>query len=93
MTKFIGAIVAALLAGGVAVSSPALAQSGKQLRCTGTFAQYTETLKALEADAAEARAQAERNPLYESDVAYYASVLIDTQQCIKNVSPITAASR
>ena len=85
MTRLISVIVATLVAGSVALPSSAFAADAKQLRCTATVTQYTETLKALEAGAAQARALAERNPLYESDVAYYASVLADTQQCIKQL--------
>jgi hypothetical protein len=92
MAKIFSLSVAALLAGSVAFASPALAANAK-LNCTATIAEYTETLKALEADAAKARALAERNSLYESDVAYYASVVADTQQCIRLLGPVTTAAR
>jgi len=93
MAKIISLSVAAVLAGSVAFASSALAANAKHLDCTATVAQYTETLKALEADAAKARALADRNPLYESDVAYYASVVADTQQCIRQLVPLTTAAR
>ena len=50
-------------------------------------------MRQLEILAADARIQAARNPLYESDVAYYASVLADARQCVKNLSPVTTAAR
>jgi hypothetical protein len=40
-----------------------------------------------------ARAKAEQNPLYESDVKYYASILIDAYACAKNAAPMATASR
>jgi hypothetical protein len=93
MAKIISLSVAALLAGGLALSSSAPAADAKHLSCTATVAEYAETLKALETDAARARALADRNPLYESDVAYYASVVADTQQCIRQLGPLTTAAR
>ena len=47
----------------------------------------------LEAAAAKARVLAEQNPLYESDVKYYASILIDAYACAKNAAPVATASR
>ena len=93
MSRIFSLSVAALLAGSIAFPSSALAANAKQLNCTATVSQYTETLKALEADAAKARTLAERNSLYESDVAYYTSVVADTQQCIRQLGPVTTAAR
>lgn len=66
------------------------AQAGE---CKHTLAQYTEALRILESEAARARVLADRNPLYESDVAYYASVLRDARQCVKTLAPMVSASR
>jgi hypothetical protein len=43
--------------------------------------------------AEQARVMAEQNPLYESDVKYYASVLIDAYECAKTAAPVTTALR
>ena len=78
----------------VSLPGPAMAgQPGKQLQCNRTLPQYTEALRQFEVLAAEARSQAARNPLYESDVAYYASVLADARSCVKTLSPVTTAAR
>jgi hypothetical protein len=63
------------------------------LECKHTAAEYAEALRHLEAAAAKARILAEQNPLYESDVAYYGSVLRDTRTCAKMVGPVVSASR
>jgi hypothetical protein len=68
-------------------------QPGKQLQCTHTLPQYTEALRQFEILATEARSQAAKNPLYESDVAYYASVLADARACVKTLAPVTTAAR
>jgi hypothetical protein len=47
----------------------------------------------LEAEAAKARALADQNPLYESDVGYYASALRDARTCVKMLAPVVSASR
>jgi len=67
--------------------------AARDLECKHTLAQHTEAVRILEAEAAQARALADRNPLYESDVAYYASVLRDARQCVKMLSPVLSASR
>jgi hypothetical protein len=82
------AILAASLPG------PAMAgQAGRQPQCTHTLVQHTEALRQFEILAADARSQAARNPLYESDAAYYASVLVDARACVKMLSPVTTAAR
>jgi hypothetical protein len=78
----------------VTLPGPAMAgQAGKQPQCTHTLAQHTEALRQFEILAADARSQAARNPLYESDVAYYTSVLTDARACVKLLSPVTTAAR
>jgi hypothetical protein len=69
------------------------AAQGRDVACKHTLAQHTEALRMLEAEAAKARALAEANPLYESDVAYYASVLRDERACVKMLAPVVSASR
>jgi hypothetical protein len=69
-------------------SAPAAARE-----CKHSPAEYAEALRNLEAAAAKARALAEQNPLYESDVAYYGAVLRDTRACAKMLAPVVSASR
>jgi len=66
---------------------------GRELTCSHTLAQYNVAIERFEMLAAQARAQAEQNPLYESDVAYYTAVLADAKKCVKNMSPVTTAAR
>jgi hypothetical protein len=73
-----------LMAGGAAAAQP---------QCNHTVSEYAQVIKQFEGEAAKARALAERNPLYESDVAYYASVLADARACHRQVTPVTTASR
>ena len=87
MAKFRIAIAAAALLG-VLIPVPAAA-----LECKHTLAQHAEALRILEAEAANARVLADRNPLYESDVAYYDSVLRDARACVKMLGPVVSASR
>ena len=72
---------------------PVTAAQGRDLQCNHTLAQYTEALRMLETEAAKAQALAEQNPLYESDVDYYASVLRDARQCVRTLTPLVSASR
>jgi len=67
--------------------------SAVALECKHTPAQHTEALRILEAEAAKARVLADRNPLYESDVAYYNSVLRAARACVKMLAPVMSASR
>ena len=87
MTKLRIAIAAAVMLGAL-IPFPAAA-----LECKNTLAQHTEALRILEAEAAKARVLADRNPLYESDVAYYASVLRDARTCVRVLGPVVSASR
>jgi hypothetical protein len=87
MAKLGIAIATALMVCAV-IPAPAAA-----LECKHTPAEYAEALRHLEAAAAKARVLAEQNPLYESDVAYYGSVLRDTRACAKMLAPVVSASR
>jgi hypothetical protein len=74
------------------LSSPAQA-AGTPAQCTGTLAQYGATIKQLETFSAKAQALADQNPIYISDVEYYASVLAEAQRCAKNLSTMATVSR
>ena len=87
MAKLGIAIATALMLCAV-IPAPAAA-----LECKHTPAEYAEALRHLEVAAAKARTLAEQNPLYESDVAYYAAVLRDTRACAKLLAPVVSASR
>jgi hypothetical protein len=91
MAKLRIAVAAAVMLG-VLIPVSAAAQ-GREVACKHTLAQHTEALRMLEAEAAKARVLADRNPLYESDVAYYASVLRDARTCVKMLGPVVSASR
>jgi len=75
---------------GFALASPALAAESQ---CTGTLAQYGATIKQLETFSAKAQALADQNPLYISDVEYYASALAQAQRCAKLLGPVATVSR
>jgi type IV pilus biogenesis protein CpaD/CtpE len=77
---------------GISLSSPAQA-AGTTTQCTGTLAQYGATIKQIETFSARAQALADQNPLYISDVAYYASVLAEAERCAKNLSAVATVSR
>ena len=83
-------IVAALtlVIGGITLSSAQAAET-----CTGTLAQYGATIKQLETFSAKAQALADQNPLYISDVEYYASALAQAQRCAKNLGNVATVSR
>lgn len=63
------------------------------LQCKHNAAEYAQVIRHFESEAAKVRAIADRNPLYESDVAYYASVLAEARACHRNLGPVAAASR
>jgi hypothetical protein len=75
---------------GIGLSSPAQAAA---TQCTGTLAQYGATIKQLETFSAKAQALADQNPLYISDVEYYASALAQAERCAKNLSTMATVSR
>lgn len=72
---------------------PVSAAQARDLKCTNTLAQYSDALPQIEVLLARANAKADENPLYISDVQYYASVVRDAKQCIANLSPVTTAAR
>ena len=88
MAKLRIAIAAALM---LCVFIPVSAAQARE--CIHTLAQHTEALRTLETHAAQARILADKNPLYESDVAYYDSVLRDARHCVKMLSPVVSAAR
>ncbi|HEY4407079.1 MAG TPA: hypothetical protein VGN55_20725 [Xanthobacteraceae bacterium] len=75
---------------GVTLVSPAQAAANQ---CTGTLAQYGATIKQLETFSAKAQVLADQNPLYISDVEYYASALAQAQRCAKDLSTVATVSR
>lgn len=78
---------------GLVTSARADEIGARKLDCPATLAQYNEALLQLRTLADQARAKADENPLYDSDVKYYASVLIDAYACAKNAAPVATASR
>jgi hypothetical protein len=85
----IAAAAFALLLGLVVVPG----QAAAQYQCKHTAAEYAQAIRHFEAEAAEARALAARNPLYESDLAYLASVIADAKACVRMMVPVATASR
>jgi hypothetical protein len=86
-------IIAATLALslGMALMSGAAAAAG--LQCRHSADQYAQAIKRFEGEAARARVLAAQNPLYESDLAYINSVLADARACIRDLGPVSTASR
>ena len=80
-----------LVACGINASSPA--QAAETTQCTSPPAQYTATIQQLEAFAARAQALTEQNPIYESDLQYYISMLADAERCARSLSPVATVSR
>lgn len=62
-------------------------------QCRQSAAEYSQAISHFEARVVQARAAALQNPLYESDLGYYVSVLADARACLRNLVPITTASR
>ncbi len=90
-THRIGLVAALTLAiGGIGFASSAQAAA---TQCTGTLSQYDATIKQLATFSAKAQALADQNPLYISDVEYYASALAQAERCAKALSPVTTVSR
>jgi len=67
--------------------------AGSDVQCRHSASDYAQVIRHFEGEAAKARALAAQNPLYESDVAYYASVLADARACQRNIAPVTTAAR
>jgi hypothetical protein len=82
---------ASALTVGMAFASGSAAAS--QLQCKHNAAEYAQVIRHFESEAAKARSLADHNPLYESDVAYYASALADARSCYRSVGPVATASR
>ena len=75
---------------GAGLSSPAQAA---ETQCTGTLAQYDATVRQLAIFSTKAQTLADQNPLYISDVEYYASALAQAQRCAKNLGNVATVSR
>jgi hypothetical protein len=86
-------IIAAAFALTMAVAFASGSAAATQLQCKHSAADYAQVIRHFEDEAAKARALADRNPLHESDVAYYASVLADARACHRNRVPVATASR
>jgi hypothetical protein len=86
----IAAVAFALMVGVALATGSAAAAT---LQCKHSAAEYAKVIRHFESEAAKARVLADRNPLYESDVAYYASALTDARICYRNLGPIATASR
>jgi len=76
---------------GMAIASGSAAAT--EFQCKRSAVDYAQVIRHFESEAAKARALADRNPLYESDVAYYASVLTDARACHRSLGPVASASR
>ena len=83
-TAILGALTLAVC--GFALASPALATE----TCTGTLAQYGDSIRQLQAYSAKANAMADQNPIYIADVEYYASALAQAQRCVRLLGPVAA---
>ena len=88
-TSIFAALTLAICAG-IGFSSSAQAAD---TQCSGTLAQYGAAVQQLQAFSAKAEALADQNPLYISDVVYYASALAQAQRCVKNLSTMATVSR
>jgi hypothetical protein len=93
MAKICSSMIAALalVACGINQSSPA--QAAATTQCTSTPAQSSAAIQQLEAFAARAQALTEQNPIYESDLQYYISMLADAERCAHSPSPVATVSR
>jgi uncharacterized protein YcfJ len=85
-------IIAAALALAIGMAFASGSAAAAQLQCKHSAAEYAQVIRHFENEAAKARALADRNPLHESDVAYYASVLADARACYRNPGPVASAS-
>jgi hypothetical protein len=71
----------------------AFASGAAAAQCKHGASEYAQVIRHFEGEAAKARMLADRNPLYESDVAYYASALAAARACHRTVGPVATASR
>ena len=81
-----------LAAFGFGLASPVQAAE-TATQCSGTLSQYDATIRQLQTFSAKGQAMADQNPLYISDVEYYASVLAEAQRCAKNLGAVATVSR
>jgi hypothetical protein len=86
-------ILAAVLALTIGMAFAAGNAAASQLQCRHSATEYTQVIRHFEAETAKARALAERNPLYESDMAYYLSALTDARVCHRSLTSVATASR
>jgi len=92
MARIRMSLVAALTLAVLTLAISSAAQ-GAGLQCAGTPEQYSAVIKQLEANAARAQALAEENPIYISDVEYYAAVLAEAHRCAAMLGPVATNSR
>lgn len=59
-------------------------------QCKHSASEYAQVIRHFESEAARARAAAERNPLHESDVAYFASALAAARACNRSIGPVAS---
>jgi hypothetical protein len=90
MTRICTSLIVALT---VVVSVGLSPAHAAQAQCTATPAQYGAAIKQFQASMAHAQAQADVNPIYISDVEYYASVLAQAENCVRSLTPVTTVSR
>ena len=90
MTRFGISFAAIVLAG--SILAPASLAQARDLTCNSTLAQYNDMVRRFEAETLKARALADQNPLYESDLGYFTAVLRDAKLCVTKLSPVAAAS-
>jgi hypothetical protein len=90
MTRIRMSLIAALTLSVCGALSPVQAA---ETRCTGTPAQYTLAIKQFQASMAQAQVKADANPIYISDVEYYASVLAQAELCFRSLTPLATVSR
>ncbi len=82
-------VAAATLALSIGMAfGPGAAASPAQ--CKHSASEYAQVIRHFESESARARAAAERNPLFESDVAYYASALAAARACTRTVGPMAS---
>lgn len=86
-------IVAAAFAITIGLAFASVGAAAASSACTHSAADYARAIRHFETEAARAQALAERNPLYESDVAYYASALANARSCYRDLGPVATASR
>jgi hypothetical protein len=86
-------IIAAAFALTIGMAFASGSAAAASLQCKHSATDYAQVIRHFESEAARARTLAERNPLYESDVAYYVSALADARTCYRTLGPIATASR